>query len=254
MEDLKTSGKPSIDAMCLSADGSLIVGTFYLKGEGNHTFRYTKSKGLEDLGTLGHKGVAVHAISADGSVMVGSFTYSYEPVRYHAFRYSDVDGFEDLGTMGAESAFARGVSADGSVVVGNFHVANSSDHAFRYSKASGVQDVGAVGKIAAFARGISDDGSVIIGDYFGAFNFHDFSYYDHIFVYTKQTGVNKFCPMQGKSARAHAIAPDGTKFFGSYITSAGESYTFETKIGASEEDSMTSLFGEWMRKVEKLVQ
>jgi probable HAF family extracellular repeat protein len=254
MEDLKTLGKPSIDAMHLSADGSIIVGTFYIKGEGNHTFCLTQSKGFEDLGTLGQKSVAVHAISADGSVFVGGFIFSDQPVRYHAFRYSEADGFEDLGTMGAESAFARGVSADGSVIVGNFHVANSRDHAFRYSKGRGIQDLGVPGKVAAFARGISDDGSVIVGDFFGSFNFHDFNYYSHIFVNRAQAGTEKLGAMDGKTAHVCAIAPDGTKFYGSYIDSAGEAYAFVAKIGASEGGSMTGLFGEWMRKVPKLVQ
>lgn len=230
IQDLKTLGKPSIDAMCLSADGSVIIGTYYNKGEDNHTFRYTESSGFEDLGTMGQKGVAVHAISADGSIMVGSFTHSDQPLRFHAFRYSAIDGFEDLGTMGAESAFARGVSADGSAVVGNFHVANSSDHAFRYSKMDGVKDLGAVGKVAAFATGISDDGSVIVGDFYGSFDFFHFNYYSHVFLYTKQRGIDKLGSFHGRSARVHAIARDGTTFYGSYIDSDGESYAYTAKI------------------------
>ncbi|MEP6935556.1 MAG: hypothetical protein ABI988_16735, partial [Nitrospirota bacterium] len=64
----------------------------------------------------------------------------------------------------------------------------------------------------------------------GSFNLHDFSYDDHVFVYTKAGGVHKLGSMHGKSARVHAIAPDGTKFYGSYVDSHGESYAYTAKI------------------------
>lgn len=226
-------GGKDIAGICISADGLVIAGTFYIKNDGSHIFRYTHSNGLQDLGTMGQKSISVNGVSADSSVIVGSFLYSRTPENsshYHAFRYSQSQGFEDLGNFSAESTFAQGVSADGSLIVGNFHVADSSDHAFVYSRADGVQDIGAIGGVAAFATGISNNGSVIVGKYFGAFNFHLFSYYNHAFIYTKTGGVKKLGALGGKSAEAHSISPDGTTFNGSYIDSDGESYAYSAKI------------------------
>jgi probable HAF family extracellular repeat protein len=224
----------------------VIVGSFYIKNEGSHVFRYTQSNGFQDLGTMGQKALGVNAVSADGSVIVGDFSYSSTPENrplYHAFRYSQSQGFEDLGTMGAESAFARGVSADGSLIVGNFHVAKRSgsgsldwggDHAFSYSRSAGVQDIGAVGGPATFATGISNDGSVIVGFFFGGFSFSEYRYHNHVFIYTKTGGVQKLGAMGGASAEAYSVSADGTQFSGSYVDSSfftsRESYAYTAKI------------------------
>ena len=217
-----------INTLCISADGSVIWGSFYIQNEGSRLFRYTPLKGLQDLGTLGRKAIIPYAASADGSVVVGSFLHSTTPEKkplYHAFKYSEAHGFEDLGTMGAESAFARGVSADGSVIVGNFHVANSSDHAFRYSRQDGVQDLSAVGGKAAFGTGISNEG-VVVGTFYGPLNFHEQRYYGHVFLYRKSGGVEKLGAMGGTSAGKVRISADGTKMLGSYTNSARESYVY----------------------------
>jgi probable HAF family extracellular repeat protein len=233
IENLGTMGGKDIANICISADGLVIAGTFYIKNDGSHIFRYTHLNEFQDFGTMGQKSISVNGVSADGSVIVGSFRYSLTPEnasRYHAFRYSQSTGFEDLGSFGAESAFAQGVSANGSLIVGNFHVADGSDHAFIYSRVDGVQDIGAIGGVAAFATGISDNGSVIVGKYFGAFNFHLFSYYNHVFIYTKTGGVKKLGALNGKSAETHSISPDGATFNGSYIDSDGESHVYSAKI------------------------
>jgi uncharacterized membrane protein len=79
IESLGTFGKKSIDDIRLSADGLVIVGSFYIKNEGSHVFRYTQSNGFQDLGTMGQKALGVNAVSADGSVIVGDFSYSSTP-------------------------------------------------------------------------------------------------------------------------------------------------------------------------------
>lgn len=234
VENLGPMGGKGLDYndLCISADGLVIWGTFYIENEGSHVFRYSQPNGFQDLGTMGKESIAVYGVSADGSVVVGSFLYSNsdKSVLYHAFRYSQSQGFEDLGTMGAESAFAHGVSADGSLIVGNFHVANRSDHAFRYSRSDGVQDIGAVGGVAAFATGISNDGSVVVGMYFGEFSFFNYAYYNHVFIYTKAGGVQKLGAMGGRSVGAPSISADGTKIVGSYTDSNRESYVYTAKI------------------------
>jgi len=212
----------------------VIWGTFYIKNEGSHIFRYTQENGLQDLGTLGRESVAINGVSTDGSVIVGSFLFTRTPgagksLSYHAFSYSQSKGFEDLGTMGAESAFARGISDDGSLVIGNFQLADTSSHAFRYSRSDGVQDLG-VGGVAAFATGFSNDGSVIVGKFFEKFSFFNYTYYNHVFIYTKAGGVQKLGAMGGISVGDPSISADGTRLSGGYIDSDGESYIYTAKL------------------------
>lgn len=236
IENLGTMGKEkdSIEATCISTDGMVIWGTFYVKNEGSHIFRYTQANGLQDLGTMGRESVAINGVSHDGSVIVGSFLFTRQPgagksLPYHAFSYSQSKGFEDLGTMGAESAFARGISDDGSLVVGNFQLADTSSHAFRYSRSDGVQDLG-VGGVAAFATGFSNNGSVIVGKFFGEFSFINYTHYNHVFIYTKTGGVQKLGAMGGRSVGDPGISADGSRLFGSYIDSDGESYVYTAKL------------------------
>lgn len=227
IEDLGPIAK-DINTLCVSADGSVIWGSFFVQNEGSRLFRYIRSYGIQDLGTLGRRAIIPYAASADGSVVVGSFLHTTTPEKkplYHAFKYSETRGFEDLGTMGAESAFARGVSADGSVIVGNFHVANSGGHAFRYSRRDGVQDLSPVGGKAAFATGISNEG-VIVGTFFGPLNFHEQKYYGHVFLYTKSSGVKTLGAMGGTSAGKVRISADATRIIGSYTNSTRESYVY----------------------------
>jgi probable HAF family extracellular repeat protein len=227
IEDLGPLAK-DINTLCVSGDGAVMWGSFYVKDEGSRLFRYTQSHGLEDLGAFGRMGIHPYAASADGAVVVGSFRHTMTPENkpiYHAFRYSERDGFQDLGSMGAESAFARGVSANGSVIVGNFHVANSNDHAFHYSRAAGVDDLGAIGGTAAFATGSADNG-LVVGTFFGKLDFYRQAYDNHVFIYTRSAGAIKLGAMGGKSAGTVRVSADGRRLVGSYTTAARESYLY----------------------------
>lgn len=226
IEDLGALAK-DINTLCVSGDGAVIWGSFYIKDEGSRLFRFTPAHGLRDLGAFGRTGIQPYAASADGAVVVGSFrtmTPENKPL-YRAFRYSERGGFEDLGSMDAESAFARGVSADGSVIVGNRHVANGSDHAFRYSRLAGLEDLGAIGGTAAFATGSSDNG-VVVGTFFGRLDFYRQTYDGHVFLYTRSAGVIRLGAMGGKSAGPVRVSADGKRIVGSYTTSARESYLY----------------------------
>ena len=92
----------------VSADGSVIVGSFAPLIGPTHIYRWTESEGGKDLGTLGKKGAQPNSVSADGTVIVGRFAGAeFVP---HAFRWTESAGVKDLGPM----AIAIGVSADGS--------------------------------------------------------------------------------------------------------------------------------------------
>jgi probable HAF family extracellular repeat protein len=228
--------------LCISADGLVIAGTFYIENEGSHVFRYTQSAGFQDLGTMGKKGISVKAISADGSVIVGDFYNSPTeyPMLYHAFRYSQSQGFEDIGAMSTESTHARGISADGSLIVGSIDIGTSSksavrnisSHVFRYSRSDGMQDLGVAGSgDNAFASGISNDGDVIVGN--GRFIFGFIvSFYEnsYVFMYTKKGGMQKLTGIGGKWPGVTRISGDGTKLIGSYSDSNRESYIYTAKI------------------------
>lgn len=231
IEDLGQIEK-GINTLCVSADGTVIWGSYFVQNEGSHLFRYTPAQGIRNLGTLGREAITPYAASGDGSVVVGSFLYTTTAEKkplYHAFKYSELNGFEDLGTMGAESAFARGVSADGSVVVGNFHVTNSNDHAFRYSHRDGVRDIGPVGGKTAFAKGISNDG-VVVGTFFASLDFYWQRYNSDAFLYSKTGEVKKLGTFGGTSVGVVRISSNASRIVGSYTNSARESYVFVSTV------------------------
>lgn len=238
-------GIKSIDEIQISADGSVIWGTFYIKNEGSHIFRYTQSAGFQDLGTMGKKAISVNAVSADGSVIVGNFSNSLteNPLLYHAFRYSQSQGFEDLGAMSTESTFAGGVSADGSLIVGHVSIGTSSKgpvryistHAFRYSRSEGMKDIGAADQgDRAFATGISNDGSVIVGHGNFCISFVVCFYEEnYVFIYTEKGGMQKLTPMSRLPPGITRISADGTRIIGSYRKrndEAFEAYVYMGKL------------------------
>lgn len=242
VKNLGTRGKKSVDHVHVSADGSVIWGTFYIENEGSHIFRYTQSEGLQDLGTMGKKGLSVNGISADGSVIVGYFCNSLTdyPILYHAFRYSQTQGFEDLGDMSKENTFARGVSSDGSLIVGSMDIgANSKSsiryintHAFRYSPSDGLKDIGKMGN-ATRATGISNDGSVIVGTatiYHTIGGIAEISHESFVFVYTDKGGMQKLRGIGGESVGVTKISADGTRLIGSYRGQNLESYVYTAKL------------------------
>lgn len=238
-------GIKSISHIRISADGSVIWGSFYVENEGSHIFRYTQSAGFQDLGTMGKKAISVNSVSADGSVIVGDFLNSLAeyPTLYHAFRYSHSQGFEDLGAMSTESTHAGGVSANGSLIVGHVSIGTSSKssvrfistHAFRYSHSEGMKDIGVAGwGESAFATGVSNDGSVIVGQANFNIGFIVGFYSDsHVFIYTEKGGMQKLKEIGGEGPRVARISGDGTRIIGSYRKrndEAFEAYVYMGKL------------------------
>ncbi len=222
----------NINNLCISADGAVIWGSFFVKDEGSRLFRHTRSGGIQDLGTLGRTSITPYAASADGSVVVGSFLHSTTPEKkpiYHAFMYSEAHGFEDLGAMGGESAFARGVSADGAVIVGNVQVPNGSGYAFQYSRRDRAKSLSSVNRKITFATGVSKQG-LIVGTYFASLDFYWQKYRNHVFLYSQSGGFKKLGAMGGTSVGVVRVSPDADQIVGSYTNSTRDSYVYTAAI------------------------
>jgi len=127
--DFGTMGKPYIRIGGVSADGSVIVGSFLNSTKGYPTlyrpFRYSDAGGFEDIGLLGGDSTIPYGVSADASQVVGHVdvgTKSDKAVRYistQAFAYSRQGGIRNLGAFGDNHrSIATGASDDGAVVVG----------------------------------------------------------------------------------------------------------------------------------------
>lgn len=242
--DFGTFDKKAIGNICLSADGLVIAGTFYVEKIGTHIFRYTPAHGFQDLGLIGDKAdLAAGGLSADGKVIVGSFLDSMNSINsplYGAFKYSDLKGLDIVNIAMDKSSFARGISANGSFIVGNSHTRPNASISFShresmfiYSITEGVQNVDTNGA-AIFPIAVSNDGSVIVGSYPRSFKDFFTSYNYDVFVYSQQRGFQKLHVMGGQSAQPYNISADGTKFSGSYKDFFGESHAFVAKINWQE--------------------
>ena len=208
--DLGTMGGRNSDAHGISANGSVIVGSFTDANNNDHAFRWTQSGGVQDLGAIGGNNpnkTFINGISADGSVIVGSILDANK--NGHAFRWTQSGGVQDLGAMGGKIAFATGVTADGSVIVGYILDTNYKGHAYRWTQSGGIQDLGPmIGNIAT-ANGVSADGSVIVG------SFTDANNTVHAYRWTQSGGIQDLGTMGGKGASANGVSADGSVIVGS---------------------------------------
>ena len=157
---LGTLGGSRSEALAVSADGSVVVGSAQV-GNQLRAFRWTAQTGMQDLSTLSGE-FAARGVSADGSVIVG-YAHPVGSDRY-AFRWTQATGMVNLGTLGGNWSEARGVSADGTIVAGYAIDAWFRRRPFRWTQAGGMQDIAP----ATFARGeanaIAFNGSAIVGE------------------------------------------------------------------------------------------
>ncbi|BAQ75017.1 outer membrane autotransporter barrel domain-containing protein [Pseudomonas sp. Os17] len=126
MTDLGTLGGTSSQALGISADGQVVVGSSETITGGTQAFKHTDANGMVELGSWGGDSSA-SAASADGRVVVG-FAITAEGDN-HAFRHTDADGMIDLGTLGGQHSAATAVSADGNIAVGLSLTASGDLHA-----------------------------------------------------------------------------------------------------------------------------
>ena len=147
-----------------SADGQIAVGV-----AGGTAFRWTAASGLQDINPVPGQASDADAVSADGTVIVGEFQVPLaNNFVYHAFRWTASTGMVDLGTLGGPESRALAVNRDGSVIVGTSFTnqQTTSNHAFRWTAQTGMQDLNSLvsGSLElTFATGISADGTVIAG-------------------------------------------------------------------------------------------
>lgn len=231
----------SINELKVSGDGFVIWGSYYVKDEGSHIFRISKSAGVQDLGTMGKHRINVGGVSADGSVIVGRFENAGEqyPSLHRPYRYSEAGGFEEIDLLGGDSTIPHGVSENGSQVVGHVDVGTNSDkavryistQAFSYSRQSGMRNWGSLGdNHSSIATGASDDGAVVVG--VGRFilgfvvSFYEDAY---AFVCTTDGEMRKLAGIDGVPTVIR-ISADGRKIAGISHDSNRNHYAFTADL------------------------
>jgi probable HAF family extracellular repeat protein len=160
---------PGYQASAVSADGSVVVGTFT-----GGAFRWTAATGVTPLNVSLPGGFTLSgatAISSDGSVVAG-WAYSPASGEYQAFRWTADTGAVGLGDLpgGITRSLANAISADGSTITG-IGFSDSGQAAFRWTAATGIQSLGdlpgnyypSTTPDLSEGLGISADGSVVVG-------------------------------------------------------------------------------------------
>jgi probable HAF family extracellular repeat protein len=142
------------EALGVSADGTVVVGTAINSDGFRRAFRWTESDGMQDLGTLGGVLSIGNAISADGQTIVGYS--SNQRGELVAFRWRNGQ-MTALGTLSSVVwGEAYGVSADGAVISGHSWWGSN----FRAARWQGntVTNLGTLpGAIASRAWGVSGE-------------------------------------------------------------------------------------------------
>jgi probable HAF family extracellular repeat protein len=152
----------------VSADGSVVVGTFFAPDPSGfffppHAYRWTAGT-FQDLGTLNPNAqeAEAFAVSDDGSKIVGwsrGLSGFQRP-----FVWTAATGMQELSNVPGSDAQARDISPDGSIIVGLFFVdAEGSWHAFQLS-AGVVTDLGFLpGGRDSKAQGVCGQGAAVVG-------------------------------------------------------------------------------------------
>jgi probable HAF family extracellular repeat protein len=148
------------EALGVSADGTVVVGTAINSDGFRRAFRWTESDGMQDLGTLGGVLSIGNAVSADGQTIVGYSSNDRNQLLAFRWRNGQMTALGTLSSVVWGEAY--GVSADGSVIAGHSWWGSN----FRAARWQGntVTNLGTLpGAIASRAWGVSGDGQVIVG-------------------------------------------------------------------------------------------
>jgi len=150
----------------VSADGSVVVGTFWVQSGfffPPHAYRWTGGT-FQDLGTLNPDAqeAEAYAVSDDGSKVIGwarGLSGFQRP-----FVWTAAGGMQELSNIPGSDAKATDISRDGSIIVGSFFVdAEGSWHAFQW-KAGVVTDLGFLpGGHDSKAQAVCALGTAVIG-------------------------------------------------------------------------------------------
>jgi len=153
------------EALGVSADGTVVVGTAINSNGFRRAFRWTESDGMQDLGTLGGVLSIGNAVSADGQTIVGYSSNQRGQLVAFRWRNGQMTALDTLSSVVLGEAY--GVSADGAVISGHSWWGSN----FRAARWQGntVTNLGALpGAIASRAWGVSGNGQVIVGASFFA--------------------------------------------------------------------------------------
>jgi len=161
---------PGSDAYAsgISNDGSVIVGAFFVDGEGWHAFRWN-GKNVTDLGFLkkGHDKIKAggnskgEGVCGLGTAVVGS-TVDISGIQT-AFRWDKKQRMQNLGGVGTNNtSYAEDCSDDGSVVVGTSMDDLGNLLATRWSPTQ-ILSLGTLGGDMSESHGSSGDGSIVVG-------------------------------------------------------------------------------------------
>jgi probable HAF family extracellular repeat protein len=144
-------------AFAVSADGSVVAGTYYTGPNAMRAFRWENGV-VQDLGDLGAGWSVAQAISADGTTVIGWSDHSNQR---RSFRWKNGQ-IQDFGF----SFEAYAVSADGSIVVGR--------PALRWREPGIVDNLNATyasilgGSVLYGVRGMSPNGRYLVGTGYNA--------------------------------------------------------------------------------------
>ena len=207
--DLGSEANISLNA--ISADGSTIVGGYYVTGDYTG-FVWSAADGYTDIGTLGGSYSYAADVSDDGSAVTGWSTTSSGA--YHAF-YWTAEGIVDIGTLGGNDSAAYAISGDGSTVVGYSLVASGYGTAFRWDNVSQtIESLGTLGITYSYATLVSYDGSVVAGYSITTDN------HSYTFRWTEEGGMTNIGTLGGTYTYVSAMSDDGGAIVGRSSTTS----------------------------------
>jgi probable HAF family extracellular repeat protein len=222
------------DAVAVSADGSVVVGTSNA-ASGFQAFRWTASGGMVGLGELPGGMLGSHArdVSADGSAIIGSsasVNSSSQP-----FLWTAAGGMVGLGNLlpGTYAPTALAISGDGLVIVGvstRGEIDNDTTEAeaFRWTTAGGIGLGDLPGqRLDSWADGVSTDGSVVVGYGLSALG-------REAFRWTSADGMVGLGDLPGGEviSAASDVSDDGSVIVGnSHSSNGSEAFRWTPAIG-----------------------
>lgn len=213
MIDLGTlDGGDFSDALAVSSDGSIIVGSSNALGDDEFAVRFsnliTNPQGnpviLTAFAGVGNQHSA-HDVSDSGIIVGGA---PDQDGNSKAFKFEN-NVMTNLGTLGGGSSRAFGVadSNNGGIVVGFAENADNDFRAFKHE--NGVMtDLGTLGGLFSGARAISENGQVIVG--FSEAN----DGLDYAFKYENGVMTNLGVLGTGQFSLAYGVSSDGSVVVG----------------------------------------
>jgi len=152
-------GQPDTYVSGISADGTVIVGTYSTMGP---EFRWTAAGGVVNIGGIG----ALSVISRDGRTIVTDAKdaqgMTSAAIWMGGTTWKNLGGLPNGTASDNTLSNVGAVSGDGSVVVGLAWVSKGS-HTFRWDAQNGMVDLGSLQASSSRANAVSADGNLVAG-------------------------------------------------------------------------------------------